>query len=52
MLWTLFGILIVVWLLAVITGNLIEGFIHILLFLALVALVIAVVRGFRGRTHT
>ena len=39
MLWTLFVILLVAWLLGLISSYTLGGFIHILLFLALLALV-------------
>jgi hypothetical protein len=38
MLWTLFVILLVLWLLGVVSGYALGGFIHILLVLAVVAL--------------
>lgn len=38
MLWTLFIILLALWLLGVVTGYALGGFVHILLVLALVAL--------------
>ena len=39
MLWTLFVILLVLWLLGVVTSYTLGGFIHILLLLAVVALI-------------
>ncbi len=39
MLWTLFVILLVLWLLGVVSGFALGGFVHILLVLAVVALV-------------
>jgi hypothetical protein len=39
MLWTLFVILLVLWLLGVVSGYALGGFVHILLVLAVVALV-------------
>ena len=45
MLWTIFVILLVLWLLGVVSSYTLGGFIHLLLVLALVALVIQVVQG-------
>lgn len=39
MLWTLFVILLVLWLLGIVTGYALGGFVHVLLVLAVVALV-------------
>lgn len=39
MLWTLFVILLVLWLLGIVSGFALGGFVHILLVLAVVALV-------------
>lgn len=47
MLWTIFVILLVLWLLGVVTSYTLGGFIHILLLLAIVALVINLVSGRR-----
>lgn len=47
MLWTVLGILLVLWLLGFITGNTLGGFIHILLVVALVVLVIQIIQGRR-----
>ena len=47
MLWTIFVILLVLWLLGVVTSYTLGGFIHILLLLALVALIIQLVTGRR-----
>ncbi len=47
MLWTLFVILLVLWLLGVVTSYTLGGFIHILLVLAVVALIIQLVTGRR-----
>lgn len=44
MLWTIFVILIVLWLLGLITGTTINGFIHLLLILAIGAVLIEVIR--------
>ena len=48
MLWTIFVILLVLWLLGVVSGYAIGGFIHILLVIALVVLLINIIGG--GRT--
>lgn len=47
MLWTILAILLVLWLLGVIGGYTLGGFIHILLVLALVALVVQIFTGRR-----
>ena len=47
MLWTLFVVLLVLWLLGVVTSYTMGGFIHILLVLALVALVFQLITGRR-----
>ena len=45
MLWTVFVILLVLWLLGVVSSYTMGGFIHILLILALVAVVIQLITG-------
>jgi hypothetical protein len=45
MLWTLFVILFIMWLLGMVTSYTFGGFIHILLILALVAVVIQIITG-------
>ena len=45
MLWTIFVILLVLWLLGLITSYTMGGFVHILLVLAVVVLVINLVQG-------
>jgi len=45
MLWTLFVILLIMWLLGMVTSYTFGGFIHILLVLALVAVVIQLITG-------
>jgi hypothetical protein len=45
MLWTLFTILIVLWILGVVTSYTLGGFVHILLVLAIVTLLIRVIQG-------
>ena len=47
MLWTIFVILLVLWLLGVVGSYTIGGFIHILLVLALVVLLINIIQGRR-----
>jgi hypothetical protein len=48
MLWTIFVILLVLWLLGIVSSYTLGGFIHILLVLALVVLVIQLVTGRRA----
>ena len=45
MLWTIFTILVVLWLLGMVTSYTMGGFIHILLILAVVAVLIRVIQG-------
>jgi hypothetical protein len=47
MLWTVFVILLVLWLLGVVTSYTLGGFIHILLLLALITLIFNLVSGRR-----
>jgi len=47
MLWTIFIILLVLWLLGLVTSYTLGGFIHILLVLALVVLVFRLIEGRR-----
>lgn len=47
MLWTIFVILLVLWLLGVVSAYTLGGFIHILLVIALVILVIQLISGRR-----
>ncbi|MGO8934248.1 MAG: lmo0937 family membrane protein [Terracidiphilus sp.] len=47
MLWTIFVILLVLWLLGVVSSYTLGGFIHILLVLALVVLLIQLITGRR-----
>jgi hypothetical protein len=47
MLWTIFVILLVLWLLGLVSSYTLGGFIHILLVLALIVLVIQLVTGRR-----
>ena len=48
MLWTIFVILLVLWLLGVVTSYTLSGFIHILLIVALAVLLINVIQGRRA----
>ncbi len=48
MLWTIFVILLILWLLGLITGYTLSGFIHILLVIAVVILIINLVSGRRA----
>ena len=45
MLWTIFVILLVLWLLGLVTSYTMGGFIHILLVLAVVVLIIRLIQG-------
>ncbi|MGB7754000.1 MAG: lmo0937 family membrane protein [Candidatus Acidiferrales bacterium] len=47
MLWTIFVILVVLWLLGIVTSYTMGGFIHLLLVLAVVVLLIRVLQGRR-----
>jgi hypothetical protein len=49
MLWTIFVILLVLWLLGLVTSYTLGGFIHILLVLAIVVLVINLLSGRRAQ---
>ncbi len=48
MLWTIFIILVVLWLLGMVSAYTIGGYIHILLLLALVSLAIQLISGRRA----
>jgi len=45
MLWTIFLILLILWLLGMVSGTTLGGFIHILLVLAIAAVLIRVIQG-------
>jgi hypothetical protein len=45
MLWTIFVILMILWLLGFVSGYAIGGFIHILLVIAIVVVLIRVIQG-------
>ncbi|MDZ4723599.1 MAG: lmo0937 family membrane protein [candidate division Zixibacteria bacterium] len=47
MLWTLFVILLILWALGLVTGFTMGGFIHVLLVVAIVAVLIRVIQGRR-----
>ncbi len=47
MLWTIFVILLVLWLLGLVSGYALGGFIHILLVIAVVVLIINLIQGRR-----
>ena len=47
MLWTIFMVLLVLWLLGVVTSYTMGGFIHILLVIAVVSLLIGLIQGRR-----
>jgi hypothetical protein len=48
MLWTIFVILLILWLLGVVTSYTIYGYIHILLVVALAVLLINIIQGRRA----
>lgn len=48
MLWTLFIVLLVLWLLGIVSGYALGGFLHILLVLAVIALIFQLVSGRRS----
>lgn len=45
MLWTIFVILLVLWLLGIVSGYTIGGFIHVLLVIAIVVVLIRLIQG-------
>ena len=47
MLWTIFGILVVLWLLGMVSSTTMGGLIHVLLLAAIVVLLIRVIQGRR-----
>jgi Family of unknown function (DUF5670) len=47
MLWTIFVILMVMWLLGMVTSYTMGGFIHLLLILAIAAMLIRIIQGRR-----
>jgi hypothetical protein len=48
MLWTIFIILLVLWLLGLVSGTTLGGFIHVLLVIAIVVVLIRVISGRRA----
>jgi hypothetical protein len=48
MLWTIFVVLLILWLLGIVTSYTLGGFIHIFLVIALVVLVIQLLQGRRS----
>lgn len=47
MLWTIFIILLIMWALGMVSGNMLGGFLHILLVVALAVVLIRVIQGRR-----
>ncbi|HKQ56882.1 MAG TPA: lmo0937 family membrane protein [Candidatus Eisenbacteria bacterium] len=47
MLWTIFTLLLILWLLGMVTAHTMGGFIHVLLVIAIAALLIRVIQGRR-----
>lgn len=47
MLWTLFLVLVVLWMLGVVSSYTLGGFIHVLLVLAIIALLVQLIQGRR-----
>jgi uncharacterized protein DUF5670 len=47
MLWTIFVVLLILWLLGMVSGYTVGGFIHILLLVALAVVLIRVIQGRR-----
>lgn len=45
MLWTIFIVLLVLWLLGLVSGYTLGGFIHILLVIAIAAILIRIIQG-------
>jgi Family of unknown function (DUF5670) len=48
MLWTIFAVLLVLWLLGVVSSYTLGGFIHILLVVAVILLILQLVQGRRA----
>jgi len=49
MLWTIFVVLVVLWFLGLVSSYTMGGFIHVLLLLAVIAMVFQLVQGRRSR---
>jgi hypothetical protein len=47
MLWTIFVILLILWLLGLVSGYTMGGFVHILLVIAIIVLVVRLIQGRR-----
>lgn len=47
MLWTIATILLVLWLIGLVSGTMVSGFIHLLLVLAVIAVIIQLIGGRR-----
>lgn len=47
MLWTIFVILLILWLLGLVSGYTMGGFVHVLLVIAVVVLIIRLIQGRR-----
>ena len=47
MLWTMFVILLILWLLGVVTSTTLGGFVHILLIIAIAVVLIRIIQGRR-----
>jgi uncharacterized protein DUF5670 len=47
MLWTIAVVLLILWLLGMVTANTMGGFIHVLLVIAIIAVLIRVIQGRR-----
>jgi hypothetical protein len=45
MIWTIFVILVILWLLGVVSGYTLGGFIHILIVIAIVVVLIRIIQG-------
>ena len=45
MLWTIFVILLILWLLGLVSGYTIGGFVHVLLVIAIVIILLRIIRG-------
>jgi hypothetical protein len=48
MLWTIFAVLLVLWLLGLVSSYTLGGFIHILLFVAVAVLIVQLISGRRS----
>lgn len=50
MLWTIFVVLLILWILGVVTANVMGGFIHLLLVVAVVVVLLRIIQGQRPVT--